>query len=109
MAFQHMGEPYFKAGWGSNVVGLILDDDIDWDEVAEPAHRLLLHPGAARARRPGASPGGLTSLQPSRTSRSGRTHDRGAASRRLPDLDGSLVRRRARSAEVDLVADVEGA
>ncbi|CAN7215906.1 MmcQ/YjbR family DNA-binding protein [Knoellia sp. LjRoot47] len=35
MAFQHMGEPYFKAGWGSNVVGLILDDDIDWDEVAE--------------------------------------------------------------------------
>lgn len=35
MAFQHMGEPYFKAEWGSNVVGLLLDDDTDWDELAE--------------------------------------------------------------------------
>jgi hypothetical protein len=35
MAFQHMGEPYFKANWGGNVVGLLLDDDTDWEELAE--------------------------------------------------------------------------
>ena len=34
-AFENLGEPYFRAGWGSNVVGLLLDDDTDWDEVAE--------------------------------------------------------------------------
>lgn len=34
-AFEHMGEPYFRAGWGSNVVGLLLDAETDWDEVAE--------------------------------------------------------------------------
>jgi len=35
VAFEHLGHPYFKAGWGVNVVGMILDDDTDWDEVAE--------------------------------------------------------------------------
>ena len=35
MAFEHLGAPYFRAGWGRNVVGLILDDDTDWSEVAE--------------------------------------------------------------------------
>lgn len=35
MAFQHLGMPYFKAEWGSNVVGMVLDDDTDWDELAE--------------------------------------------------------------------------
>ncbi|MBO0841979.1 MAG: MmcQ/YjbR family DNA-binding protein [Nocardioides sp.] len=35
MAFQHMGPPYFKTDWGSNVVGLVLDDATDWTEVAE--------------------------------------------------------------------------
>ncbi len=35
LAFENLGEPYFRAGWGSNVVGLLLDDDTDWDEVAE--------------------------------------------------------------------------
>jgi hypothetical protein len=30
MALQHLGEPYFKASWGSNVVGLILDEETDW-------------------------------------------------------------------------------
>ena len=29
------GYPYFRAGWGRNVVGMILDDDSDWDELAE--------------------------------------------------------------------------
>ena len=35
MAFEHLGEPYFRAGWGGNVVGLLLDDETDWDEVRE--------------------------------------------------------------------------
>ncbi|WP_310964919.1 MmcQ/YjbR family DNA-binding protein [Nocardioides terrisoli] len=35
MAFRHLGPPYFKAGWGGNVVGLILDTSTDWEELAE--------------------------------------------------------------------------
>ena len=35
LAFQHLGAPYFKASWGGNVVGLLLDADTDWEEVAE--------------------------------------------------------------------------
>jgi len=35
MAFEHLGMPYFRARWGRNVVGMLLDDDTDWDEVAE--------------------------------------------------------------------------
>ena len=35
MAFEHLGAPYFRAGWGRNVVGLLLDDETDWDEVRE--------------------------------------------------------------------------
>ena len=35
MAFEHLGEPYFRAGWGRNVVGLLVDDATDWDELAE--------------------------------------------------------------------------
>jgi hypothetical protein len=35
MAFEHLGAPYFRAGWGANVVGMLLDDDTDWDELAE--------------------------------------------------------------------------
>ncbi|MBC2931914.1 MmcQ/YjbR family DNA-binding protein [Nocardioides sp. zg-1228] len=34
-AFQHMGAPYFRAGWGGNLIGMVLDDDTDWDELAE--------------------------------------------------------------------------
>lgn len=34
-AFEHLGEPYFRADWGHNVIGLILDERTDWDEVAE--------------------------------------------------------------------------
>ena len=29
------GYPFFKPGWGADVVGIVLDDDVDWDEVAE--------------------------------------------------------------------------
>lgn len=35
MAFQHLGPPYFKTDWGGNVVGLVLDEDTDWTELAE--------------------------------------------------------------------------
>ncbi|NUR05764.1 MAG: MmcQ/YjbR family DNA-binding protein [Nocardioidaceae bacterium] len=35
MALQHLGDPYFRAGWGRNVVGLLLDDRTDWDELGE--------------------------------------------------------------------------
>jgi len=34
-AFQHLGEPYFRGSWGENMIGLLLDDDTDWAEVAE--------------------------------------------------------------------------
>jgi hypothetical protein len=29
------GHPFFKAGWGGDVVGMVLDGDVDWAEVAE--------------------------------------------------------------------------
>jgi hypothetical protein len=35
MAFQHLGEPYFKASWGDNVVGMLLDENTDWAELVE--------------------------------------------------------------------------
>jgi len=35
MAFEHLGDPYFRASWGRNVIGLLLDDDTDWEELAE--------------------------------------------------------------------------
>ncbi len=34
-AFEHLGHPYFRAGYGGNVIGMVLDDDTDWSEVAE--------------------------------------------------------------------------
>ena len=70
MAFEHLGAPYFRAGWGRNVVGLLLDDDTDWEELGElltdsyciqaPAHlaELVPRPPAAAidARRPANRP-----------------------------------------------------
>ncbi|MGI8522136.1 MAG: MmcQ/YjbR family DNA-binding protein [Nocardioides sp.] len=35
MAFGHLGPRCFRAGWGRNVVGVILDDETDWDELGE--------------------------------------------------------------------------
>jgi hypothetical protein len=29
------GHPFFRPGWGTDVVGMVLDDGTDWDEVAE--------------------------------------------------------------------------
>jgi hypothetical protein len=34
-AFEHLGPPYFRTSWGRNVVGMILDEDTDWKELAE--------------------------------------------------------------------------
>jgi hypothetical protein len=31
----HAGHPFFYAGWGRDVIGLVLDEATDWDEVAE--------------------------------------------------------------------------
>ena len=58
MAFEHLGAPYFRASWGRNVVGLLLDDDTDWEELAEllTDSYCLQAPAelAARVERPGA-------------------------------------------------------
>ena len=35
IALQHLGDPYFRAGWGRNIVGLVIDEHTDWDELAE--------------------------------------------------------------------------
>lgn len=35
MAFEHLGPSHFKAGWGRNVVGVILDSSTDWDDLTE--------------------------------------------------------------------------
>lgn len=32
---ERMGHPFFRVGWGRGVMGMILDDDTDWDEVSE--------------------------------------------------------------------------
>lgn len=34
-ALRHAGHPFFYAGWGRDVVGMVLDADTDWDEVGE--------------------------------------------------------------------------
>lgn len=34
-ALRAAGHPFFRPGWGENVVGMVIDDDVDWDEVAE--------------------------------------------------------------------------
>ena len=35
MAFEHLGPPYFRAQWGRNVIGMLLDEDTDWAELGE--------------------------------------------------------------------------
>lgn len=32
---RNSGHPFFYAGWGRDVVGMLLDDQTDWDEVGE--------------------------------------------------------------------------
>lgn len=32
---RNSGHPFFWPGWGTNVVGMVLEDGVDWNEVAE--------------------------------------------------------------------------
>ncbi len=34
-ALSHTGHPFLVLGWGRDAMGLVLDDDMDWDEVRE--------------------------------------------------------------------------
>lgn len=56
-ALRHSGLPFLTLGWGREVVGLLLDDGTDWDEVAELVTEsyCLLAPQklVARVARPG--------------------------------------------------------
>lgn len=35
IAFEHLGPPYYRAGWGDNVIGMVIEESTDFDEVAE--------------------------------------------------------------------------
>ena len=35
LALTHAGPPFYQPPWSATVVGMVLDDDTDWDEVAE--------------------------------------------------------------------------
>jgi hypothetical protein len=32
---RHAGHPFFVLGWGRDAMGMVIDDDTDWDEVGE--------------------------------------------------------------------------
>lgn len=34
-ALTNVGYPYFRARWGRDVAGMVLEEDVDWDEIAE--------------------------------------------------------------------------
>jgi hypothetical protein len=34
-ALRRTGHPFFRPAWGKNGVGMVIDDGVDWDEVAE--------------------------------------------------------------------------
>ncbi|MGD9797343.1 MAG: MmcQ/YjbR family DNA-binding protein [Acidimicrobiia bacterium] len=34
-ALVHAGHPFFKPGWGARVMAMVVDDGLDWEEVAE--------------------------------------------------------------------------
>ena len=57
-AFEHMGHPYFRSGWGGNVIGMVLDDEagIDWDELAELLTDSYCLQAPAPPRRAGRAP-----------------------------------------------------
>ncbi len=60
LAFEHLGNPYFRTGWGSNVVGMLLDKKTDWAELGEllTDSYCLQAPArlAAQVPRPGVDP-----------------------------------------------------
>jgi predicted DNA-binding protein (MmcQ/YjbR family) len=55
------GYPFYKPGWGADVVGVVLDDEVDWEEVGEllTESYSILAPKrlAAQVDRPGGQPG----------------------------------------------------
>ena len=68
-AFEHMGGPYFRSGWGGNAIGMVLDDAHGLGRPRRAAHRLLLPPGAGHPGRAGAPALALTPSQRSGTNR----------------------------------------
>ena len=76
LAFEHLGEPYFRAGWGRNVVGLRPRRRHGLGRGRRAADRLVLHPGPDPPRCAGAAtelnlvthplvmPGGLVGRDP---------------------------------------------
>lgn len=34
-ALRRAGHPFFRPAWGANLVGMVLDADVNWDEVTE--------------------------------------------------------------------------
>jgi hypothetical protein len=34
-ALRRVGHPFFRPAWGKDGVGMVIDDDVDWAEVAE--------------------------------------------------------------------------
>jgi len=34
-ALRSAGHPFFRPAWGANLVGMVLDSDVNWDEVIE--------------------------------------------------------------------------
>ena len=34
-ALRHVGHPFFVARWGRDVVGMVVDDDTDWDDLGD--------------------------------------------------------------------------
>jgi YjbR len=34
-ALHGAGQPFFRPAWGANLVGMVVDADVNWDEVAE--------------------------------------------------------------------------
>lgn len=32
---RHAGHPFFTLGWGRTAIGMVIDDDTDWEEVGE--------------------------------------------------------------------------
>jgi hypothetical protein len=56
LALMHAGWPFHHPGWGRDVVGMVLADDTDWDEVRElvtDSYCLLAPKGLARRVRAG--------------------------------------------------------
>ena len=35
LALVHVGKPFYKPAWSPTIVGMVIDDDTDWAEVAD--------------------------------------------------------------------------